>query len=858
MANEFDVSGFASALGETPKNTQSSVTVQSAGNVKPVRTSNVFTEDEIDRLIKTESSKNPYAINKETKAMGYGQFTPDTLAMLHKKGIKFDPFDEKEARGAIKTYLNMLTEQTGSKEGALKAYGGFVTKDPSSYVSKILNNTIPSASAQTPSGEFDVSGFKNALSNEAQPKTEEPVKTETKSTKAQKRVESENKLQAQMDEMLGNVPGYKSAQSFVMGAGKNISDTAATVQQLVGKGIGMVAPETGEAIAQNARQNALKAEEINKPFAEANSVANITGNVTGAVVNPINKIIPGAGATTLIGNVVKGAFQGAANMGLTTPVLNEEKSFAGEKLRQMAFGATAGAAGGAVIHTASGIGSWIGKNLGDTINTVRSQFGGMVTPQNANQATDAVLKTVGIDASKVAPDILAGLKEQAAQSLKTGDVSNLKRFADAMSLPIPVPMLRGQVTRDPMQFAVEQNLRGIAGVGEPITDVLSAQNKALIANLDKIGAEGARDVVSSGHSLSTALKQADEVERKAVGDAYKAFKQSTGKDLEVPLTGLAQDYTKINKDFGDLIPNPIKAKFEALGLVTGKPTKTFSIEDAEQLIKDINLRYDPLNKPQATAFGQLNNAIEKAIKSSGEGLQGEAAKLAKTAREAASNRFDTINNIPALKDVTRGIEPDKFVQKHILQGNINEISSLSKYLKKNNPEELAQLQSDVMGVIKAKVLNNVSAENATFSQAQLKTFLSNENAPKLARILTPEQMGALRQLNRTAENALYKPATSAVNTSNTAAAQANINNAIKGGTINELLGITQGIPGLSSASEYLARKNQSRLASDLIQKATNPSAPISDIAPKSLVARPGVVGSTSLRELINIRNREQQ
>jgi hypothetical protein len=538
--------------------------------------------------------------------------------------------------------------------------------------------------------------------------------------------------------------------------------------------------------------------------------------------------------------------------------MDETKPFFGEKLKQMATSGIAGGVGGGLVHMAGSIGGYVSNKLGQAVDSVRGQFGGKVTDQTVGKATDEVLKAAGVDASKVSPDILQGLKDQAAQSLKTGDVSNLKRFSDAVTLPVPVPMLRGQVTRDPMQYAVEQNLRGITGVGEPITEVLSAQNKALIANLDKIGAESARDVVSSGHSLANSLKEADKVEQQGVREAYKAFKNSTGKDLEVPLGGLAQDYVKINKDFGDLIPSPIKSKFEALGLVSGKPSKTFSIEDAEQLIKDVNLRYDPMNKPQATAFNKLNKAVEDAIKQSGEGLSGEAARLAKNARDAASTRFDTINSIPALKDVMRGIEPDKFEQKHILHGNINEIGNLTNYLRKNNPQELSQLQADVMGVIKSKVLNNVSAENATFSQAQLKNFLSNENAPKLARILTKEQLGALRQLNRTAENALYQPAVSAVNKSNTAAANANINNAIKGGTLNELLGITQGIPGLSQASEYLARQNQAKRAGQFINQAVNPSAPAQQTVPTRLLSRPGVVGATSLRELINLRNREQQ
>ena len=126
-------------MGGQPKaNPQANPQVNSSmaqGGQKP---SSAWTEDEIDRLINTESSKNPYAINKETKAVGVGQFTPETLAMLHKQGIKFDPFDAEQSKGAIRTYLDKLTNQTGSKEGALKAYGGFVTKDPSAYISKIL------------------------------------------------------------------------------------------------------------------------------------------------------------------------------------------------------------------------------------------------------------------------------------------------------------------------------------------------------------------------------------------------------------------------------------------------------------------------------------------------------------------------------------------------------------------------------------------------------------------------------------------------------------------------------------------------------------------------------------------------
>ena len=96
----------------------------------------------LDNLEQTESSGNPHAINKETKAMGAYQFLPETAASLHKKGIKFNPLDKKESRAAADYYLSELARQNGGDYAkALAAYGGFKTADPTSYVSKIMGST---------------------------------------------------------------------------------------------------------------------------------------------------------------------------------------------------------------------------------------------------------------------------------------------------------------------------------------------------------------------------------------------------------------------------------------------------------------------------------------------------------------------------------------------------------------------------------------------------------------------------------------------------------------------------------------------------------------------------------------------
>ena len=109
-----------------------------------------ITEELLDRLKMTESSGNPYAINKTTGALGAYQFMPGTVNQLSKQWHPFNVFDEKESREAARWYLEQLLGKNGGDlDKALAAYGGFVTKDPSKYIQSIRGGqpnqyTLPS------------------------------------------------------------------------------------------------------------------------------------------------------------------------------------------------------------------------------------------------------------------------------------------------------------------------------------------------------------------------------------------------------------------------------------------------------------------------------------------------------------------------------------------------------------------------------------------------------------------------------------------------------------------------------------------------------------------------------------------
>jgi hypothetical protein len=462
------------------------------------------------------------------------------------------------------------------------------------------------------------------------------------------------------------------------------------------------------------------------------------------------------------------------------------------------------------------------------------------------------------------------LVDQAKNALKTGDVQGFKNFAvrysEAQTLPVPVPMLRGQLTRDPMQYAVEQNLRGIQGVGEPIQEVMTKANAALLQNFDELGAKLGKDITSSGDTLRGALLKVDESEAAKVRDAYAAYRNSTGKDIPVSLQGLSQDYARVVKDFGrSALPEGVRNNMEALGLMKGKQIKLTTIDDAEALIKNINANYDPSKQTKSTlnALDELRRSVETSIRDAGANLPNQAGAAAREARAAASARFKTIEGIPALKDALSGKEPDKFVQKHILQGNVNEIGKMQKYLQENNPEALKQLQNDVISHIKNRTMKNVGEDKAKFGHDVLKNFVGDktESLARLERFLSTEQINTLRQLNRVAENVFIEPIGSAVNRANTASAAANlVKAAVQSGTINDIASTIASVklPIVAPLGQKLLGMNQSARSAELVNQAIVPTArPRTEI--RTLI-KPGVAGAgaiTAATRQSNIQNEQQ-
>ncbi|MGE6494498.1 glycoside hydrolase family 73 protein [Cupriavidus metallidurans] len=134
-------------------------------------------------------------------------------------------------------------------------------------------------------------------------------------------------------------------------AGKGFGKTVLGAQQLLGEGLKKVgADRAGTWLVNDAVQGAKNLNAQAAPYEDAHPVAGTIGEVTGAVVNPLNRLVPMGAGNSLISLMGRGASQGALS-GALTPVQDGD-NFWSDKARQTAIG---GAIGGATPAAIAGV-----------------------------------------------------------------------------------------------------------------------------------------------------------------------------------------------------------------------------------------------------------------------------------------------------------------------------------------------------------------------------------------------------------------------------------------------------------------------------------------------------------------------
>lgn len=739
--------------------------------------SNTFTEDEIDRLIKTESSKNPYAINKETKAMGYGQFTPETFAMLHKQGIKFDPFDEQESRGAIKTYLNKLVGQTGSKEGALKAYGGFVTKDPSSYIEKILS---PNASKQeTLKKPISNDPLYNAIlggevETPKQQSSDIPVAIQSKPSETAKE---------EVAPWAKKVLGAGEATAALIA--NPVISTVGAVKGIVGSLPSIATGKAPEIAAQIASQ--FEKEHGYSPTSEE-----------------------GKRYLQSIGETFQGLVEKATGSNMPLPPVIPELA-----------GITAGRTAAGQIEKQfekAKVGAKPSAQVFEFPTQERPAMVGVGAAQTTNKAT---LESAIAQAS---PELK---RELAKIDPNTLNKDALNRQLEADSLPTPVRLTPGQASQDPVLISRERNERGYK---EQYAQHFNEQNKALQESATLMKDRVAPNIFTTDHvadagNIIDEIKSIQKANSDATKLAYKNLEDANGGKFPVDSKTFGQNAIaalSVN-DETEFLPATIKAKVDSYA--KGKEMNFNQFENLRtQIARETRKAQRAEDGNAVHALGLVRQELENLPMP---GASAELKKLADEARSKAKYDFDLEKqNDLYNKVVNEATDTKDFVKKFVLDSKNADFAN-SMDLLKDNPKALEHLRSGALDYI----IRESTDASGNFKTATFAKYINNLDLNKKLDALFGADAETLRNIAKTGTYVESRPKGSFVNESNTAVAQ--FAKEYGGKLLEKVPGVKYVAAPVNIAREVIAERKLKKQISESLKPGAGVGTKLKDLGKKN-------------------------
>jgi hypothetical protein len=501
--------------------------------------------------------------------------------------------------------------------------------------------------------------------------------------------------------------------------------------------------------------------------------------IGGAAANPLSWLGGGAGST--VGQAVKFGVKQGVFQALLQPVTSEG-SFLQDKGVQAGIGALSGGTLGGALRALS-------PYFKRGAESVRGWFGGTddaAKSAAADQLVDDALKVADADPAKVDPSLYSAMRQEVQDALKLGvdpDPRIMERRADALALPVPIQLTRGQASRDPFYFSWEQNQGSkLKDIGLPLSERLRAQNRQLIENLNVLGAKDAPSAYDTSQRIIAHIQGVDDQLRNQINEAYSKVRNSAGRSASVSTEGFAQAAKNRLTDgkpelagltsLADYLPETIARQYN--DIVTGKlPLTVDTIQFLDRAWG--GLQRGAKDDTERTAIGALRKALNDAPIDDAIGK--ESMEAYKAARQMAAQRFGLIDANPAYKavvDGTKQSEPDKFFQTFVAGANVAQLKGLKQLI---GPENTDALQRTFLGTLKKRTLNKASDEDGSFSQAAYNGVLNDEvQAPRIRELFAdkPAALNQLYRIGRVAEDIKRFPEGHSVNTSNTAVTAANI------------------------------------------------------------------------------------
>lgn len=456
----------------------------------------------------------------------------------------------------------------------------------------------------------------------------------------------------------------------------------------------------------------------------------------------------------------------------------------GGPLEQFAAALAAGVAGGATTSAANNL-------AGSAYQRLRS----LLTPRTetiraADQQIELALQRSGLDWSRVPDQIKAGLRDEVADALATGQPLNadaLRRLV-AFRQTGTTPTV-GMLTQDPGQITREMNLAktGANSMDPNLQRLPALQNSntaQLLRQLDRAGAENAPNAQGAARTAIGSLEGAVAREQAKIDRLYTAARDTSGRSLPLEGSTFTRRANELldEANVGSFLPPDIAKKMNAIA----KGEYPLTVDVAEQLKTSIgrlqrgssdgNARYALGLVRQALDEAPLQNpnlnprnlpAVPGTVPPSPTIAGQESIDAFNAARRANRAWMQRLEGNPALRAVAEGVEPDQFVQRFLVGKGATaaDVRAMAGELEPRASEALRQY---IVRHLRDAATNSTD-DITKFSNDAYRRALRDIGDEKLSVFFDRDQVAQLKAIGDAGKYMQAQPAGSAVNNSNSGA-----------------------------------------------------------------------------------------
>lgn len=349
--------------------------------------------------------------------------------------------------------------------------------------------------------------------------------------------------------------------------------------------------------------------------------------------------------------------------------------------------------------------------------------------------------------------------------LKNVNLKALESHVEALNLPDPVYLTKGQATEDLVALSNELNRRGeLPNIAQRIGD----QNKTLVNNLTLIRERAAPDVFGTkpsdfGQQVIDGYLNIDRQRTDNIRQLYGQLEQAAGGDFPIDAQKFVQsaDQQLKKKLKSEFLPPEIDRQLQSY-----RDGSRMDFEQFEalrtNLATEIRKAEQAKDGNKSTALGVVRESLENLP------LTGEAAQLkplADAARKAAKERFDALRRDPAYSAAVDGkVAPENFIDTFVLskgKGTEANVRQMMSALGRGSPEQQA-IAAGLMDAITRKAVDS----SGNFSQAAYNKIL-RDLEPKLLEVFDPDSAKQLKSLGNVSRKVMAQPKGGFANNSNT-------------------------------------------------------------------------------------------